>query len=89
MALLVKAGLTPMQALQAATKNPTAFLGLDKSSGTVEVGKLADLVVLNANPLEDINNTRKINAVIFQGKMYDRAALNRMLGLLTVPAGAK
>jgi len=89
MALLVKAGLTPMQALQAATKNPTAFLGLDKSTGTVEVGKLADLVVLNANPLEDINNTRKINAVIFQGKMYDRAALNRMLGLLTVPAGAK
>jgi hypothetical protein len=89
MALLVKAGLTPMQALQAATKNPTAFLGLDKSTGTVEVGKLADLVVLNANPLEDINNTRKINAVIFQGKMNDRAALNRMLGLLTVPAGAK
>jgi hypothetical protein len=89
MALLVKAGLTPMQALQAATKNPTAFLGLDKSTGTVEVGKLADLVILNANPLEDINNTRKINAVIFQGKMYDRAALNRMLGLLTVPAGAK
>jgi imidazolonepropionase-like amidohydrolase len=89
MALLVKAGLTPMQALQTATRNPAIFLGLDKSTGTVEVGKLANLVVLNANPLDDINNTRKINAVIFQGKMYDRAALNRMLATLAVPAGAK
>jgi Amidohydrolase family len=89
MALLVKAGLTPMQALQTATRNPAIFLGLDKSTGTVEVGKLADLVVLNANPLDDINNTRKINAVIFQGKMYDRVALNRMLATLAVPASAK
>ncbi|HJZ68336.1 MAG TPA: amidohydrolase family protein [Blastocatellia bacterium] len=89
MALLVKAGLTPMQALQTATRNPAIFLGVDKSTGTIEVGKIADLVVLNANPLEDINNTRKINAVIFQGKMYDRAALNRMLGLVAASADAK
>ncbi|HSB09483.1 MAG TPA: amidohydrolase family protein [Blastocatellia bacterium] len=88
MALLVKAGLTPMQAIQAATRNPATFLGLDKSVGTIEKNKLADMVLLTANPLEDINNTRKISAVIFQGKMYDRAALNRMLGSVASTAGA-
>jgi imidazolonepropionase-like amidohydrolase len=79
MALLVKAGLTPMQAIQAATSNPADFLGLNNALGTVAKGKIADLVLLNANPLEDINNTRKINAVIFQGRMFDRAELNRLL----------
>ncbi len=79
MALLVKAGLTPMQALQAATNNPTTFLGLNNALGTVEKGKIADLVLLSANPLDDINNTRKITAVIFGGRMFDRATLNRML----------
>lgn len=79
MALLVKAGLTPMQALQAATKNPTTFLGVNSAVGTVEKGKLADLVLLTANPLEDINNTRKISAVIFGGRMYNRIELDHML----------
>lgn len=87
MALLVKAGLTPMQAIQAATKNPAEFLGRDKSVGTIEKNKLADMVLLSANPLEDINNTRKIAAVFFQGKMYDRASLNRMLGSAAARAG--
>ena len=72
MALFVKAGLTPMEAIQAATKNPTTFFDINNSVGTVEKGKLADLVVLSANPLEDINNTRKITAVFFGGKMFDR-----------------
>ena len=79
MSLLVNAGLTPMQALQAATKNPTTFLGVNSAVGTVEKGKLADLVLLTANPLEDINNTRKISAVIFGGRMYNRIDLDHML----------
>jgi hypothetical protein len=89
MALLVKAGLTPMEAIQAATKNPAMFLGLDNSVGTVEKGKLADLVVLSANPLEDINNTRKVTAVFFAGKMFDRAELNRILKSVAATADPK
>lgn len=89
MALLVKAGLTPMEAIQAATRNPTQFLGLDKSVGTIEKDKIADMVLLSANPLEDINNTKKIAAVVFQGRLYDRAALNRMLSSVAAAASAK
>lgn len=89
MALFVKAGLTPMEAIQAATKNPTTFFEVNNSVGTVEKGKLADLVVLSANPLEDINNTRKITAVFFGGKMFDRAELNRMLNSVAASANQK
>ncbi|HSE97846.1 MAG TPA: amidohydrolase family protein [Blastocatellia bacterium] len=77
--LLVRAGLTPMQALQAATRNPARYLGLLDSLGTIEKGKLADLVLLDANPLEDIGNTRKIAAVIAGGRLIDKQQLNEML----------
>lgn len=87
MALFVRAGLTPMEAIQAATRNPAQFLNLDRSVGTVEKGKLADLVLLDANPLEDISNTRKINSVIFQGRMMDRAELNRKLAAIALVTG--
>lgn len=89
MALFVKAGLTPMEAIQAATKNPATFFELNNSVGTVEKGKIADLVVLSANPLEDINNTRKITAVVFGGRMFDRAELNRMLNSAAAAANPK
>ena len=69
LALLTEAGLTPMEALQAATRNPAEFLGRLNSFGTVERGKIADLVLLDANPLEDIRNTRKIRAVFIGGKL--------------------
>src|SRR5579871_4203143 len=67
LALLVKAGLTPMEALQAATRNPAEFLGQLDSQGTIAVGKDADLLLLDANPLADIHNTEKIRAVVLRG----------------------
>jgi len=79
LAFLVQAGLTPMQALQAATRNPAEFLGKLQSQGTVEQGKLADLLILDANPLEDIRNTKRILVVIVRGKVIDRNALDAIL----------
>ena len=79
LALFVQAGLTPMQALQAATKNPAEFLGKLQTQGTIEPGKFADLLLLDENPLADIHNTRKIRAVILRGKLLDRAALDELL----------
>ena len=79
LAYLVQAGATPLQALQAATKNPADFLGKLPSQGTIEQGKLADLVLLDANPLDDIHNTQKIRAVILRGRLLDRPALDALL----------
>ena len=79
LAFLVQAGLTPMEALQAATRNPAEFLGLLDSQGTVAAGKNADVVLLDANPLDDIHNTQKIRAVLVRGKLLDRAALDQLL----------
>jgi hypothetical protein len=77
--LLVEAGLSPMEALQAATLNPARYLGKDKDLGTVEKGKIADLVLLDASPLEDIGNSRKIDAVVVGGKLHPKAELQKML----------
>jgi imidazolonepropionase-like amidohydrolase len=77
--LLVEAGLLPMEALQAATRNPARYLGRSKESGTVEARKIADLVLLDANPLEDIGNTRRIAAVVVGGKLLRRADLRAVL----------
>jgi imidazolonepropionase-like amidohydrolase len=76
--LLVKAGLTPMEALQAATRNAGKYLEL-ADTGTVERGKRADLVLLDANPLQDIANTRKIQGVVLAGRYFSRGDLDRLL----------
>ena len=85
---LVKAGLHPMAALQAATRNPALFLGREKDLGTIEAGKLADLVLLEADPTLDIRNTRRIAAVVAAGKLYPRAELDRMLAEIEALAAA-
>src|SRR4030095_3107627 len=77
--LLVKAGLTPMEALQSATRHPAKYLGSLDSLGTIEKGKLADLVLLDANPLQDISNTQRIYAVVINGKLLKRETLDKML----------
>jgi imidazolonepropionase-like amidohydrolase len=78
LALLVEAGLTPFEALQAATVNPARYLGLDHALGTVEPGKLADLVLLDGNPLEDIHNTNTIRYVMKNGRIYEGETLNEI-----------
>jgi len=76
---LVQAGLAPMQALQAATSKPAEFLGLSSQQGTIAAGKRADLVLLDANPLDDIRNTQTIRAVILKGKLLNRSDLDALL----------
>ena len=77
--LLVQAGLTPMEALQSATRNPVEYQGLLNSFGTIEKGKTADLLLLDANPLEDIRNIQKINAVVFGGILLLGVRLQEIL----------
>ena len=79
MQLLVQAGLSPLEALQAATRTPALFLGEGDSAGTVESGKVANLVMLDANPLEDIRNTQRINAVVLNGRYLPKAELESLL----------
>ncbi len=87
--LLVKAGLTPMEALQAATRDPARYFGRLDSLGTVEKGKIADLVLLEANPLEEISNTKKIAGVVLGGKLLPKSKLAEMLAAVEAAAGKK
>ncbi len=80
LALLVKAGLTPAESLRTATLRPAEFLGLSNRLGTVSDGKLADLVLLSADPLADITNTRRIEAVMVDGRLYDTENLLKLTG---------
>lgn len=77
--LFVQAGMTPLEALQTATTNPASYLNLSSSLGTIDKGKLADLVLLDANPLENIGNTRKIAAVVANGRYLPKESLQGML----------
>lgn len=77
--LVREGGLTPMQALQSATRNPPRFFGLEGETGTIAPGMVADIVMLDANPLEDITNTRKIFAVVLNGRYFNRQRLDALL----------
>jgi imidazolonepropionase-like amidohydrolase len=78
--LYVKAGFTPMEAIQAATIVPARMMKLDKEAGTIEVGKRADLIILDGNPLESISNIRKVRSVVTRGRLYDCAQLWQSVG---------
>lgn len=73
---LVAAGLTPAEALRTATINPALYFGLEGEYGGIEEGKVADLLLLDADPLHDVRNTQRIRTVVFNGNVYDRAALD-------------
>ena len=77
--VFVQAGMTPMEALQTATLQAARFLAMTDAFGTVEAGKIADLVLLDANPLDDIGNTRKIDAVVVNGRLFTKSELQQML----------
>lgn len=78
LAMLVESGVTPLGALQMATTHPAKFLGRTSEMGTIEPGKVADLVLLGADPLKDIHNTTQIQAMWLKGKYYDKTALTEM-----------
>jgi amidohydrolase family protein len=86
---LVKSGFSPTQALQSATFNPALFLAKLDKFGVVETGHAADLVLLEANPLEDIRNTRKIAAVVIGGQYHSRQELDKMLAQIAEMARTK
>lgn len=82
-------GMSPAEALRAATLHPAEFLGIADSVGTIAPGKMADLVLLDANPVEDIRNTRRIAAVFANGRLLDRAALDKLLAESVQPSGTR
>lgn len=79
LAHLARAGLSPADVLRAATIDAARYAGLESRTGSIRVGKEADLVLLSADPLADIRNTRQIRAVIVGGRIYDRQRLNDLL----------
>jgi imidazolonepropionase-like amidohydrolase len=78
--LYVKAGMTPMEAIQAATLVPARIMKLEREVGTIEAGKRADLIILEANPLEEISNIRKVSRVVAAGRIYECALLWQSVG---------
>jgi len=79
MELFVEAGLPPLEALRTATINPARYLNWDKVMGSVDEGKIADLVILDGDPLQDIRNTRKVRSVVLNGRFLDRQALDSLV----------
>ena len=85
LANLVAAGFTPAEALRTATLNPARYLAATDSLGAIGAGKLADLVLLASNPLEDIKNATRIEAVVANGRLFDKAALAKLVSDRVLP----
>jgi imidazolonepropionase-like amidohydrolase len=79
MVAMASAGMSPLSALQTATLNPARYLGMEQALGSIAVGKRADLVVLEANPLTDIANVRRVRAVVLGERLLDRTAIDTLL----------
>lgn len=86
LAAMVRAGMTPVAALQTATINPARYFGIEQTAGTVASGRRADLVLLDANPLTDIGNVRRIHAVVVAGRLLDRKELYNALANARIAA---
>jgi imidazolonepropionase-like amidohydrolase len=86
LAMLVESGLSPMEALRAATINPARCFQKTQTLGSIETGKRADLVLLDANPLEDIHNSTKIYAVVLNGRVLERKELDEILSEIEAAA---
>ena len=80
--------MTPMEALRSATAIPAVFMGMDADVGTIEPGKWADLLLLDADPLVDIRNTKRIDTVIADGRVFDSAARERLLSEIEAAVAA-
>ena len=78
--LFVACGLSPIEAIQSAAIIPAKVMGLANSLGSIEVGKQADLILVDGDPLENMRNLRNVHTVIKAGKMYNPAALHKMAG---------
>lgn len=89
MSLLVRAGLTPAEVLRAATIDAARYAGAEARYGTVAVGKMADLIILDADPLADIRNARRIRAVLLGGRLYDRRRLDETLAFVRGQANTR
>jgi imidazolonepropionase-like amidohydrolase len=76
--MMQQGGMTPMEALRTATSDAARYLGLDGELGTIEKGKLADLLVLDRNPLEDIRNSESLGMVMLNGRLYEGRTLNEI-----------
>ncbi|MCX2449961.1 amidohydrolase family protein [Pedobacter sp. PLR] len=76
--MLVQGGMSPLQAIRSGTLNGAAYLGMDKEIGSLEPGKLADLVIMDANPLNDIRNSEKIKYVMINGRIFDSLSMNEI-----------
>ena len=76
--MLQKGGMTPHEALRCATINGAQYLGLDHDLGSIEPGKLADLVVLDKNPLENIRNSDSVHYVMINGRLYDADTMDQI-----------
>ena len=86
--MLAQGGMTPLEALRCATINGARYLGWEKDLGSLEPGKLADLVVLDRNPLENIRNSDSVRFVMINGRLHDAATMNETTATPTCPCSA-